>query len=184
MAIVSGRHQGGRPISTPQVDARLVLEQQAHHGVLAHRRSHHEGGALQQRPCAAARACPRLARPRARPSAATRQPAAIRRGSRRRQPRVVATWRRWQVASRRAAGAVWQWWCSHWPQPSAVPCRRAGRAARCWRPPLAAPARTPGGPRKRPSSGRSPPQCSAGRRSPCARAAGALWSAAQPLQPP
>eukprot|EP00964_Phaeocystis_antarctica_P041093 scaffold23492_cov65-Phaeocystis_antarctica.AAC.3 len=39
-----GRHQGGRPISILQVDARLVLKQQAHHGVLAHPRSRHESG--------------------------------------------------------------------------------------------------------------------------------------------
>eukprot|EP00964_Phaeocystis_antarctica_P036903 scaffold21068_cov66-Phaeocystis_antarctica.AAC.7 len=37
-------HQSGRSISALQVDTRLVLEQQARHGVLAHRRSHHKSG--------------------------------------------------------------------------------------------------------------------------------------------
>eukprot|EP00964_Phaeocystis_antarctica_P032588 scaffold18451_cov73-Phaeocystis_antarctica.AAC.4 len=32
-------------MSVLQVDTRLVLEQQAHQGVLAHRRTHHESGA-------------------------------------------------------------------------------------------------------------------------------------------
>eukprot|EP00964_Phaeocystis_antarctica_P041091 scaffold23492_cov65-Phaeocystis_antarctica.AAC.1 len=38
-------HHGGRPISVLQVETRLVLEQQAHHGVLTLRRRYHESGA-------------------------------------------------------------------------------------------------------------------------------------------
>eukprot|EP00964_Phaeocystis_antarctica_P107303 scaffold72053_cov63-Phaeocystis_antarctica.AAC.8 len=44
MALVSGVHQSGRPLSALLVDARLVLKQQAHHGVLARHRSHYDSG--------------------------------------------------------------------------------------------------------------------------------------------
>eukprot|EP00964_Phaeocystis_antarctica_P002242 scaffold1159_cov68-Phaeocystis_antarctica.AAC.5 len=40
------RSSGGPPVSFLQVDARLVLEKQAHQGVLAHLCGQHEGGAV------------------------------------------------------------------------------------------------------------------------------------------
>eukprot|EP00964_Phaeocystis_antarctica_P032587 scaffold18451_cov73-Phaeocystis_antarctica.AAC.3 len=42
LTLAGSHHQGGRPTSVLQVDARLVLEQQAYHGILTHRRRHHE----------------------------------------------------------------------------------------------------------------------------------------------
>eukprot|EP00964_Phaeocystis_antarctica_P073826 scaffold45353_cov61-Phaeocystis_antarctica.AAC.2 len=46
VALVSGIHQGGVPISVLQVDVRLVLDQQVHYGALARQRSHHESGLI------------------------------------------------------------------------------------------------------------------------------------------